>query len=114
MVRVDAKKTGELIGMVHVENKMKWIKVGNCLPTLGECVLIGQILTDIKYGLPVEEKRFWWTQENVYRPYDDDEKFNPEYYEFKYFSHGSKQYETERLKMEDFWCKVDIPVMILS
>lgn len=56
---------------------INWIKFNDQIPPLNKPILMGFFNSKCSYP-----PKFEWFKCKVYRPYDEDKKYNPNYYEF--------------------------------
>ena len=83
---------------------MNWKQVKDELPPIGEEILLGTLK---HLG---DRNAFYWTSGYVYRPYDQDKKFNPNYYEIDFKSDFYNKNRDRCLGFNDFWLKIETPI----
>lgn len=54
---------------------LEWKRVDEEIPPIGQDILLGTFI----YGVP---PKFEWWISRIYRAYNDDKKYNPDYYEY--------------------------------
>lgn len=77
---------------------MQWKQVKDELPPTKTKLAIGEFVVD-----PEGEIEFRWYSGIVNRPYDDNVKYNPEYYEVEVFNLNMLKFETNELKKDMYW-----------
>jgi len=88
---------------------MEWTTFEKEMPPIGKTILIAGKFIRHDFSLsPREQVKLWCAIAEVYRPFDSDEKFNPNYYELHYKNNIGEEV-IGKVEKNIFWCKITMP-----
>ncbi len=86
---------------------MKWNNFKENKPPLDQPILIGGFRQDFEKGK--ENVTFEWNKGFIIRPYDLDDKYNPDYYTYQCYSYQLNEMINNKVPDDFFWSLIEIP-----